>query len=423
MIHASRYKPRIFSVQGDVDDAEIDRAQAIDPTITLNREKVEEIGREDVVGYLRRSPTIGYRLTQYEYGNIEFWQKLINTSTLGNVGQTAIDLDDFKTPYFDICAYLTDDDDTFRGTILYPNLRCSGFSLTIGEPQGIIERGFDFVGESAIIWQGDNKYYISKKFTWASGDTYIDLGATGVQEPAVDPDKDSTAYTDAQKYIFRVVKISGSTTTVLEADTDFEYSDSTKQLTFPTGKEPSTGDVIKVYYTSATAPDTMFALNDADPAGLIGDSASIYLYIPATGKPESTDYVYRLQSVTLEVTFDREDVREIGNKDVVQRGIRTSTVTATLGRFLERFTVEEVLRGEAENYGKIDVEKFSDQIALIVKIYDDNTKTNFKYGFRATGLTPTEIRGGATIDEYTRKDISLEGEELIITADSTVLGI
>ena len=423
MIHASRFKPRMFPLQGDVDDSEIDRAQAIDPTITLNREKVEEIGREDVVGYLRKSPTIGYRLTQNEYGNIEFWQKIVNSATLGSVGEDEIDLSDFKTPYFDICAYLTDDDDTFRGTVVYPNLRCSGFSLTIGEPQGNIERGFDFVGESAVIWQGANQYYIAKKFTWASGDVEIDLGATGVQEPAIDPTKDSTAYTDAQKYIIRVINISGSTSTVLEADTDFEYDDATKKLTFPTGKVPSTGDVIKVYYTSATAPDTIFSLNDADPAGLIGDSASIYLYIPATGKPGVSDYIYRLQSVTLEVTFDREDVREIGNKDVVQRGVRTSTVTATLGRFLEKFTVEEVLAGVAEDFGKIDVEDFSDQISLIVKIFDDNTKTTFKYGFRASGLTPTEISGGATIDEYVRKDVSLEGEELIITADSTVLGI
>jgi len=421
MIHSSYYRPRIFPVLGLGDDAEIDRAQAIDPTITLNREKIEEIGRDGVVGYQKTSPTIGYSLTQYEYGNIEFWQKLVNSNTLGAVGQDEITLNDFKTPYFDICAYLTDDDGTFKGTIWYPALRTTGFSLTIGEPQGIIERGFDFVGEKAVIWQGDNKYLIVKKITWASGDTDIDLGATGVQVPAIDPTKDETAYTDAEKYILRVVKVSGSTSTVLVADTDYEYDDATKLLTFMTGSEPSTGDIIRVYYTSATAPDTIFSLNDADPAGLTGEGASIYLYIPATGKPSSSDYMYRLQSVTIEVTFDREDVREIGNREVVARGVRNSTVAVTLGRILEKFTVEEVLAGEAPDFGKIDVENLSDDIALIVKIFDDNTKTTFKYGFKATGLSPTEIRGGAGIDEYVRKDTSLEGEELIITADSTKL--
>jgi hypothetical protein len=423
MIHSSYYKPRIFPILGNVSDAEIDRAQGIDPTITMNRDKVEEIGRDGVVGYIKRSPSVAYALTQNEYGNIEFWQKIVNTATKGAVGQTEITLNDFKTPYFDICAFLIDDDSTFKGTVWYPALRTAGFSITIGEPQGVIERGFDFVGEKAMTFQGNNKYFIYKSFTWASGDTYIDLGATGVQVPELRPDRDETVYTDAQKYILRVVKVSGSTTTILIVDEDYEYNATTKQLTFTTGNEPSTGDVIKVYYTSSDAPDVQFALNDSDPAGITGESASIYLYIPATGKPSSTDYVYRLQSVTLEVAFDREDIREIGNKEVVSRGVRTSTVTVTLGRILEQFTVEEVLAGVAPDFGVLDVEQFTDRATLIVKVFEDSDKTNFKYGFKASNLSPTELRGGASIDEYVRNDNTLEGEELIISADATVIGI
>ena len=119
MINSSYYQPRIFPIKGDVAPAEIDRAQTIEPTATLNREKIEEIGRDGIVGYIKKSPTIAYRLTQYEYGNIELWQKLANTTTKGASGQSAITLNDFKTPYFDICAYLTDDDGTFTGTIWY----------------------------------------------------------------------------------------------------------------------------------------------------------------------------------------------------------------------------------------------------------------------------------------------------------------
>lgn len=411
MILSSYYQPRIFSITGDVDSAEIDRAQGIDPTISLNREKVEEIGRDGVVGFLKKSPTIGYRLTQNEHGNIEFWQKLVNTTVKGNIGEDEIKIADFKIPYFDICAYLTDDDTTFRGTIWYPSLRTAGFSITIGDPQAIIERGFDFVGESAKILQGANKYFIVEKHTCASGDDdEIDLSA---KAPAENPDNTGT-------YMFRVVRIRGTVTTELVRTTDYSYSDGTKILTIVSVQ---TGDVIKAYYSSATAPDTIFSLNNADSAGLLGDSVSIYLYVPSSGKPSSSDYVYRLQNVTLDCRFDREDAREIGNKDVVQRGISNSTVTVTLGRILEKFTVEEVLRGEVPDYGIIDVEKFSDKIALIIKIFDDNTKTTFKYGFKATGLTPTEIRGGAAVNEYVRKDVSLEGEELIISADSDKLGI
>ena len=130
-----------------------------------------------------------------------------------------------------------------------------------------------------------------------------------------------------------------------------------------------------------------------------------------------------MQSVTLDVTFDRQDLREIGNKNVVQRGVNNSTVSVTLGRMLEQFTVEEVLRGVASGYGVIDVEKLTDSAALIIKIYDDNDKTNFKYGFKATGLSAMELREGAAVNEYVSKDATLEGEDLTISANSSVIGI
>lgn len=415
MVNFTAYKPRIVPVFGDVDSAEIDRAQSIDPTSTLNRTKVEEIGREGAVGYVKGSPAISYRLGQLEYGSLEFWTKLINSETKGGIGEAGITLADFKTPYFDILAYLTDDDGTFRGTMWYPALRTSGFSVSIGEPQGIIERSFDLVGESSVIWQGANKYVITGKKEVESGDdNTVDFSESATPTPAEDPD-------NAGVYMLRVVRVSAlGVSTVLTNVIDYQYSNVTKILTITT---VTTGDVIKYWYTSPDAPDIQFTLNDVDASALLGDSASIYLYVPASGKPSTTDYVYRLQSVNLEVSFERTDYREIGNKEIVQRGITTNTVTATLGRFIAQFTIEEVLRGEVEGFGKIDIEKFTDQVALIVKIYSDNTKTTFKYGFLATGMTPTEIRGGANVGEYVNGETVLEGENLTISSDPDVIGI
>ena len=407
MIHGSYYKPRIFPFNGDSAPAEIDRAQAIDPTISLNREKVEEIGNPNIVGYIKKTPTIGYRLTQLEYGNMEFYRKLTNKAD----SVLTLTLDDFKTPTFDICAYLTDDDTTFKGTIWYPKLRTSGFSVTIGDPDAIVERGFDFVGEKAVIWQGANKYFIYKEHTAASGsDDDIDLTA---KAPVVDPD-------NAGKYMIRVLRVRAGVTTELDETTDWTYTDGTKILHIVS---IVTSDIIKVYYTSATAPDVQFTPNTTDPAGILADSCDIYVYIPGSGKPSSADYMYRVQSATIDVSFDREDTKEIGNREVVKRGIRDKTVAVTLGRLLEEFTMEEVLRGVVPGYGKIDVEKFSDQVTVIIKIYEDNTKTTFKYGLKATGLTGSELRGGAGINAYVNKENALEGESLTITSDAGELGI
>jgi len=414
MIHSSKYQPRIFPITGTNDDAEIDRAQAIDPTISLNREKVEEIGRDGIVGYLAKSPTTGYRLTQYEYGNIAFYQKIVNNEAKGDTGEDAIDLNDFKTAYFDICAFLTDDDGTFKGTILYPSLRTSGFSVSIGDPQAIIERSFDFVGENAKQLRGDNAYWIYVKEEVNTGelttgnDFIVDLST---REPAEDPNT-------ADKYMQRIVRVRSGSSSELTSDA-YSYSATAKELTIT---DALVGDVYKIWYTSATAPANIFTLNDSDPAGIIADSAEIYLYIPASAEQAgSDDYVYRLQSVTLDVSFDREDLREIGNSEVVQRGVRDKTVTVTLGRILEELTVEEVLSGQGSSHGIIDFSKLSDSVALLVKIYEDNTKTTFKYGFYASGLTATEIRGGAGVNEYVRRDNTLEGESLKISADITKL--
>jgi len=411
LIHSSYYKPRIFPINGDVSPAELDRVQSIDPTETLNREKVEEVGRDGVVGYLKTSPSITYSMSQYEYSNIELWQKLVNTKTKGGSGSGVdpINLNDFKTSYFDICAYLTDDDGTFIGTFQYPELRVNGFSINISEPQAIIERSFDFVGENAIYWENDNKYYIYQKEDITGNDTdyEISLDNTATEDPDV-----------SGKYMIRVVRVSASGTSTVLSKSDGDYTETSSKVTVAT---VSNGDVIKLYYTSSSAPSTIFVENDTDPAGLLGDSAEIYLYIPASGKPSSSDYIYRLQSVAIDVSFEREDQREIGNKDVVSRGINDKTVTITLGRILDSLTIEEVMRGVSSSYGKIDVSKLTDEASLILKIYSDNTKDTFKYGFRASNLSPTELRGGANVNEYVTKEATLEGEELKISANESEL--
>lgn len=408
LIHSAYYKPRIFPYNGDVADAEIDRAQSIDPSVTQNREKIEEIGRSGPVGYIKKIPSIAYRLTQLEYGSIEFFRKIANKAD----SVKTITLDDFKTPTFDICAYLTDDASTFVGTIQYPKLRVSGFSLAIGDPDAIVERSFDFVGEKAIIWREDNKYFIYNKHTCGSGsDNEIDLSA---KAPAEDPDNSGV-------YMIRVLRVRSGATTELVDGTDFTYSSVTKVLTITSVQ---TADIIKSYYTSATAPDTIFTANDTNPDAILADSVSCYLYIPQSGSPTSSDYIYRLQSVGLDISFDRNDIKEIGNREVVKRGINDKTVTVTLDRILERYTIEQVLRGVASSYGKIDVEKFTSEATLVVKVFEDNTKQTFKWGLKSTGLSSSEVRGAvAGINAYLSQGNSLEGENLTITDDETELPI
>jgi hypothetical protein len=414
MIHASKFQPRIFPIYGIGVPSEIDRAQSIDPTATLNRQKINEIGRVGTVGYVKKTPSVAYRLNQTEYGSFEFWRKIANKTD----SETTITQEDFKTSAFDICAFLTDDDGTFRGTLLYPNLRTTGFDLNIGNPDATIERSFNFVGEQAYTFKGAAPYYINvDKTATTSGDNTIDVS---LRAPAIDPDA-AVGATDAVKYIARVVRTREGVSEQLNPDVSggFTYSHLTHLITVD-GVLPD--DFFRVWYASASAPATFFTENNTDPAGLNADVCSIYLYVPGSGKPSADDYLYRIQSVSIGVAFTRSDLKEIGNKDVVQRGVNETKVTVKLGRIMEKFTMDDVLRGVAEDFTKLDISKLSSNVSLIVKIFEDNTKATLKYGMKLDALSPTDVAQGAASNQYVKADATLEGEEITISTDNSEIG-
>lgn len=411
MIHSSKFQPRIYPL-GLGEPSEIDRAQGIDPTTTTNFQRIKEIGRLDTVGYVRKIPTIAYRLTQIEYGSFEFWRKITNKAD----ATTTITEQDFKITAFDIAAFLTDDDGTFRGTLVYPNLRTSGFAINIASPEATCERTFNFVGEEAHTWKDTNPYYIYVTKTVGSGaDNLIDLAAN---TPTIDPDVD-VSKTDAQKYIYRVTRIRSGIVTVCLPDVDYTYSNSTKKITL---LGELTSDVYKVWHTSLVAPSPIFTPNDVDAPGINATSASIFLYVPGSGKPTSSDYLFRIQSVSVDVAFTRADLKEVGNRQVVQRGIDQTKVTVKLGRILEKFTIDEVLRGVAPGYGHIDVENLGTNISLIVKFFSDDSKTTLLYGMLVPKLAPADIAQGAAVNAYIKSDATLDGESLTISTDNAQIG-
>lgn len=411
MILYTDYKPRIIPVFGDSDWDEIDRVQSLDKTGTINKIRVDEVGNDELVGYIDQPPTIGYRMTQREYGSLTFWKKLANKADSVN----SISLNDFKTSAFDICAYLTDDDGTFKGTQQLPKLRLAGFSISVADPNSLLERGFDFVGEDWIHWQGANQYLIYKQITAGSGDEGDYEITIGDPVAVADPDK---TVSDDDQYILRVVRIrvvdGVETATELVAGSgtnEYSYSDPTLTV-----NDCLLDDVIKYWYTAGSYigddPTKIFVASN-DLAGIHASAITISL--------ENESTVNRLQSITVDVRLDRQDLFELGNDEVVQRGVRNKTVTITLGRLFEDTTIEEVLRGESSSYGKLDIRKFGDELKVKVYVYEDSTKTEakFKIGYCSTKLAPSELREGTSVDNYVDTGNTLVGEALQICDDFT----
>ena len=412
MLHASKFQPEIIPINGSAAAQTISRAQAMDPTGTLNRQKINEIGRLETVGWVKKTPTITYKLTQTEYGSFDFWRKLTNSAD----SVQTIDLTNFRIASFDIAAFLTDDDGSFRGTLVYPHLRTTSFDLNIGSPDATIERTFNFVGEKAVTFRGNAPYFISvDKTSTGPSDNLIDCS---VRAPAINPDV-PVGFSNAQKYIFRLMRTRAGISTLLDPVLDYTYNTGTKMVTVVDAQNL---DFFRVWFASASAPATLFTKNDVDAAGLNADTSSIYMYIPASGEPNSQAYVYRLQSVALAVAFTRSDLKEIGNPEVVQLGINEYKTTVKLGRILEKFTIEEVLRGAGTDYPVLDISKLSTNVSLIIKIFTDNTKQTLLYGMKLDKLTPTDVTQGAAANQYVKADDSLEGETVIISTDNAQIG-
>lgn len=401
MIHSSYYRPIVLPVLADCGKAEIDRCQDLSFTSTLNRVKIEEIGRDGIVDWKKGTPTVTGNMRQLEYGSLELYRKLANKSNAVNT----IALTDYKTSVFDVAGFATDDDASFLGTLYYPNMRVSSIGLNIADPDALIERSFTFVGEDKKMLQGTNQYLIHKRSV-LSGSGFNQTVTLSNPAPVADPD-------NSGQYLFKVVKITGGVASELTYGTQWSYNGAG---TLTINENSLVGDVILSWYSAGSyiSGEEPFVLNDADLAGISADSCSIFL--------ESSNQLYRLQSVSVDTAFDRRDIKEIGNKNVVARGIRETTNTITLGRLLESYDIEEVLRGKAgTDYGVIDIRELGTKLNLIVKIYSDNTKTTFKLGYKWLELAPTGIDAGAPLNDYLTQGTTLEGEIGLITTQEGVL--
>jgi hypothetical protein len=405
MIHSRATKPRIFPWNSNRAPEQIDRAQDLGGDLTLTQTKLYEIGRDGKLGVNKETPKMALTLRQFENGSMAFFRALANKENPASGGlDESIDLDDIKSTYFDISTYLTDDNSSFRGTAWFPKLRVNGFSINVGSPDAIVERSFDLVGE-------DYKVITDNYLAFETGT----VSAPGIYTLALSPAPIEYA---SGKRIFRVLRVRGSEVAELVEDATSTYDADTWRYSAGSVIVQTclADDIVKVFYPAATAYTTLWADNDVDAEALFAKQCTVYLKVGVGANQQ----VYRLQSVGIDVAFDRTDYKEIGNAEVVQTGVKSKTVTVTLGRILEDFTLEEVLRGTSI-YEYIDARNFSSDITLTVKIYTDSTKTAFKMGYKIASLSPTALSNNSTVEDYDSANDTMESDNLMVTTDESEL--
>jgi hypothetical protein len=400
LIISSHYSPRVLPVLADLVDTEIDRVQDLTSTLALNRTKIEEVGRDGIVSWRSALPTVTVNCKQFEYGNMEFFRQLANKGP--SVSQ--INYTDYRTGKFDIAGYTTDDNGTVLGTVWYNNLRLSGFNFNIGDPEAVIERNFTFVGDNEILLENNNKYLIRQRGVIASTGNNQTITITS-PTPVADPD-------NSGRFLFKVVKCTGGTCTELTHGTQWSYNGSG---TLTINGSSTAGDIIWYWYSASTySGSSTFVNNDTDVGAITADSVTIWLV--------SQTHVSRLQSVSVDTSFERKDIREIGTVDVVSTGVKTITNNVTLGRIIESYTIEEALRGKiGVSYGKIDPKRFGSGMSLVIKVYSDNTKQTFKMGYKFTDLAPISRDTGTPVADYITAGVQLSGETAFVTTVEAIL--
>jgi len=405
MIHAKATKPRIFPWNNDRDPEQIDRVQEIVGDLTITQEKLYEVGRVGKLGVHKQTPALAPTIRQFENGDMNFWRSLANLEDPTSASlDESVDLDDISATIFDIAAFLTDDSGSFKGTINFPKMRVSGFSINIADPDSTIERSFDLVGEDYKIVV-DNYLAWQKETASGDGELTITLSPAAIEYAS-------------GKRVFKVLRVRSGEVSELIEDATPSYEANTWRYDAGDVKVQTclTGDIVKVFYAAASAYTTLWTDNDVSAEAYYADQCDIYLKVGA-GDAEK---IYRIQSVTIDGTLERTDYKEVGNKEIVQTGVSSKTVTVTLGRILEDFTLEEILAGSPA-YPFIDSREFSSEVTLIVKIYTDNTKSTFALGYKITDLSPTSLAFGTTVEEYDTADDTLESDNFLVTPDESEL--
>lgn len=401
--HASAVKPITIPVTADVSPDNVDRVQSFSGGVSQPSENIYEIGRLDKVctdkGILEATASI----TQLEYGTMDFYLQLANKSAEPASGLQLSDFNDSKVDIYQPGK------DAYAGnveqTLWLQKLVVDTVNLDIADPEARVERSVELSGDFFKILREANKYLIFKEDDAPSGTSGNYNIVLNDPVPVEDPN-------NSGQYILQLYRIRSGVATELVLTTDYTYDNGTNTLTIISAQA---SDHFRIWYSAGSygSAGDPFVLNDSDDCFLKADSVTVIINDGVHSDVE----LDLLTSLSISATLNRIDEAVIGSEEKVLKDVQDYAVTVSLDGRIKDSTIEEVLMGEAgQNHGIIDPDKFG-EISLTVKIYEDSTKSNFKMGYKITGLTFTDESRDFTANEFGTKPISLESDNLLITAD------
>lgn len=399
--HASAVKPITVPTNSDVSPDNMDRVQSISGGISQPSEDVYEVGRLDKVCTDKGILDSTLSITQLEYGTIDSYLQYAGLSSEPVAGLT---LSDFNAALTDLYQPgKTEFGGTVEQTLWLQKLSVDSINLDIADSEAKIERSFELSGDKWKMVRKANKYLTFKEDDAATGvsGNYI----ISVSDPAPVEDPNNTGV-----YILQLYRIRSGVATELTLTTDYTYNNGTKEITILAA---TAFDNYRIWYSSGSygSAGDPFVLNDVDDCFLKADSVTVLIDDGVHAAVE----LNLLTSLSLSATLNRIDESVIGSDEKVLRDVETTEVTLSLDGRIKDSTIEEVLMGQAgQDWGIIDVSLF-DSVNVVIKIYEDSTKTTFKMGYKMTGLDFSDESRDFDANAFGTKPVSLAGTNLLIT--------
>lgn len=400
--HASAVKPLTIPVNSDVSRDNMDRVQSISGGVSQPSEDVFELGRLDKVctdeGILDSTLSI----TQLEYGTVDDFLQFAGLSAEPGAGLT---LANFNTALTDLQQPgKTEFGGTVEQTLWLQKLSIDSINLDIADPEAKIERTFELSGDKYKMLRKANKYLIFTEDdagTGVSGNYVIDIS-----DPAPVEDPNNTGV-----YVLQLYRIRSGVATELVLGTDYTFNQPTNEITIIAA---TAFDNYRIWYSAGSygSAGDPTELNDVDDCFLKADSVTVLIDDGVHAAVE----LDLLTSLSIAATLNRIDEGVLGNDEKILRDVETTEVALSLDGRIKDSTIEEVLMGEAgQDHGIIDYDLFG-EVSVVLKIYEDSTKSTFKMGYKMEGLTFSDESRDFDANAFGTKPISLSGTNLLITA-------
>jgi len=399
--HASANKPISVPCNGAVSPDNWDRVQTFSPATTQPTELLYEIGRLAKMVTYKDTFESTLSISQLEYGSNAAYLQLANLSAEPVAGIALSDFSSAKTDF-----YLPGKDEyggTLEQTLWLQKMVVDSFSIELSAEERIT-RSFDLSGNFAKICRYGNKYVIFKSDTVPSGEAADYEIILNDPAPVVDPN-------NAGVYLLQVFRVTAAgVATELIEDTDFTWTNGTTTLSINT---VTFGDNIRVWYTAASygSAGDPAVLNDVDDYYLKADNVLVTI----DDGSNSAVTLDKLTSLSISATLNRLDQGVIGNDEKILNEVETYEVSVSLGGFVKGSSILEALMTQAgQSWGIIDYTLFS-SVDVIVKIYEESTKTTFAIGYKATDLEFSDSSETYNANEYSEETVTLVGDALIIS--------